>query len=54
MNHQGALMMEVVRASKTSVYFSETTKTLYPSRLLSYTHQRDNLKSHILRFSRKL
>jgi hypothetical protein len=41
-----ALMMEAVRTSETSVYFSETTRRLFPESWHLHTRRRKNLLSH--------
>jgi hypothetical protein len=47
LHHQGALMMEAVRTSETSVYSSETTLRYIPAGYHLHTRRRENLKSHI-------
>jgi hypothetical protein len=47
---QGALMMEAVRTSETSVNINLTTRRYIPEDSKLHTHRRENLKSHKIGF----
>jgi hypothetical protein len=48
LHHQGALMMEAVRTSETSVNFNWTTQRYIPKDCKLHTCRRENLKSRII------
>jgi len=46
LHHQGALMMEAVRTSETSVNFNLTTRRYIPEDSKLHTRRRENFKTH--------